>query len=423
MIILSVRHSVLLAIGLVGVAGCSSSDSAPPAGGSSSAASSIQLAPGMSGEAVLDDGAKISVPMWAVPSTSGAMEFRVARSAAAAAVPTGQTAASAVYDFSPEFITFARPVKLTLPLTAGSAPEQVRVYRIDPSTKTAKLVSAEVSSDGKTVSIETYHLSSWFASSTSTGGASTASAALLVTNTNTDKWINVCVTSQSLRYADQADSLPTEPIAVAPSGTIGWSSSQHWYLPQGTYNFCVESVEQGTVSTPPGPPSHILVPNVELNAAWSNSDPKTTNLSYGALVGAVSGPCDCTPSATSTSMVYTNSNISGVSNKPTAPTVFTTTECNYVTRIATYHWNDGAGKTPGTVTLSRGGANVFAPLQAAGTPGQGGVKDANWNVYPGMVLAAGTYTVVDSDPDTWSQNSESGGSGMVWVEGVKAPCP
>jgi hypothetical protein len=32
-----------------------------------------------------------------------------------------------------------------------------------------------------------------------------------------------------------------------------------------------------------------------------------------------------------------------------------------------------------------------------------------------LTLPAGTYTVLDSDPATWSQNAETGGQGIIWV--------
>ena len=49
---------------------------------------------------------------------------------------------------------------------------------------------------------------------------------------------------------------------------------------------------------------------------------------------------------------------------------------------------------------------------ASGLSGSGGVANAYWTVQPGIELSPGTYTVVDSDPATWSCNGESGGRGM-----------
>jgi choice-of-anchor C domain-containing protein len=43
------------------------------------------------------------------------------------------------------------------------------------------------------------------------------------------------------------------------------------------------------------------------------------------------------------------------------------------------------------------------------------VPNANWIATPNVVIPAGTYTVIDSDPSTWSQNSGSGGQGFAAV--------
>jgi hypothetical protein len=44
------------------------------------------------------------------------------------------------------------------------------------------------------------------------------------------------------------------------------------------------------------------------------------------------------------------------------------------------------------------------------------VPNAYWNARPGVTLAPGTYTVIDSDPSTWAQNAGTGGAGHIRVE-------
>jgi hypothetical protein len=90
-----------------------------------------------------------------------------------------------------------------------------------------------------------------------------------------------------------------------------------------------------------------------------------------------------------------------------------------VTAVMTYHWNDGTGAVPGEIGLRAGDGTEYGPWQAVGAEGQGGVPDAYWWVYPQQQLPAGTYTVVDSDPATWSQNGETDGRGIVLVKGVR----
>ncbi|MEL7597622.1 MAG: hypothetical protein AAGU01_05400, partial [Clostridiaceae bacterium] len=114
--------------------------------------------------------------------------------------------------------------------------------------------------------------------------------------------------------------------------------------------------------------------------------------------------------------VSNTDNIAGVKNGPTAPTTFTINVPHLVTYIRDYHWNNAKGDTPGTIALKDQNGVVYGPWQAKGTDGMGGVKNANWEVYPNVVIPAGTYTIIDSNPATWSQNQESSGRGMGQVK-------
>lgn len=55
--------------------------------------------------------------------------------------------------------------------------------------------------------------------------------------------------------------------------------------------------------------------------------------------------------------------------------------------------------------------------------GQGGVQNAYWAVLPNIEVPAGTYTVIDSDPSTWSYNSQSKGCGFttIWTSKTNKP--
>lgn len=97
---------------------------------------------------------------------------------------------------------------------------------------------------------------------------------------------------------------------------------------------------------------------------------------------------------------------------------------SFFSRVITYHWNNAEGTTdPGTVSLVDAEGNEYGPWQAEGQPGQGNVPNAVWEVRPDIILPAGTYTVLDSDPSTWSQNEETGGAGMAWGSGTRADNP
>jgi len=112
-------------------------------------------------------------------------------------------------------------------------------------------------------------------------------------------------------------------------------------------------------------------------------------------------------------------NIDAVSNGPTSPTQFTVTKPYRLTLIQTYHWNNGRGAQPGTIGLIKEDGTLFGPWRVMTKPGQGGVPNAYWEVSPNIVVPAGTYTIVDSDPATWSRNARSGGRGMAVIKGFE----
>lgn len=118
--------------------------------------------------------------------------------------------------------------------------------------------------------------------------------------------------------------------------------------------------------------------------------------------------------------VFAQSACAGVSNNPPNPTVFTIDGPRTITKIGTYHWNDATGETPGTIGLKDERGNTYGPWQAVGDFGQGGVPNAFWIVYlsPALDLPAGTYTIIDSNPSTWSYTYESDDCGIGSIIGL-----
>lgn len=115
-------------------------------------------------------------------------------------------------------------------------------------------------------------------------------------------------------------------------------------------------------------------------------------------------------------VAFDNGNAFGVQNGPSRPTVFTIGAATLVTFIQDYHWNNGRGAAPGTISLKDDRGRIVGTWNASGRAGQGGGM-VYWVCEPNVVLLPGSYTVVDSDPSTWSQNSGSGGAGMTHIEG------
>ena len=130
--------------------------------------------------------------------------------------------------------------------------------------------------------------------------------------------------------------------------------------------------------------------------------------------------------------LFDNSNGGGVQNggKPPSFTTYGTPGVNAwcLNSITTYHWNNGTGKTPGTIglgPLSFGAiVNPVGPRRATGSSGQGGAPNVNWTVnYPAgtsPVIISGAYTCKDSDPATWAQDQQSGGHGFCIVYATPA---
>ncbi len=116
-------------------------------------------------------------------------------------------------------------------------------------------------------------------------------------------------------------------------------------------------------------------------------------------------------------VLFDNGNIAGVSNGPSQPTRFSLNATHVITLIQDYHWNNARGATPGTIALRDAEGRIYGPWQSVGSPGQGGVPNAYWTAHPGEILPAGSYTVIDSHPASWSRNGGSQQRGFTRVEG------
>ena len=126
----------------------------------------------------------------------------------------------------------------------------------------------------------------------------------------------------------------------------------------------------------------------------------------------------CPLSIPSGGYIFDNWNICGVKNGPTKDTTFTIDKDYLITFIATYHWNDGKGAAPKKgISLKDSSGKAYGPWDVTTSAGSGGRVNVNWECHPGITLPAGTYTVIDPDAATWSQNDGSGNKGFVRVAG------
>ena len=117
--------------------------------------------------------------------------------------------------------------------------------------------------------------------------------------------------------------------------------------------------------------------------------------------------------------LFDNNNPFGVINGPTRPTEFRLDQSYYLTSIYNYHWNDGKGSDPQNrlISVRHNDGTIFGAWPVSTSSGQGGSPNVNWECFPNTKLPAGTYTVIDPDPATWSQNERSQHSGFTRVRG------
>jgi hypothetical protein len=102
----------------------------------------------------------------------------------------------------------------------------------------------------------------------------------------------------------------------------------------------------------------------------------------------------------------------------TVPTTFELDRPARITSVVTYHFVEPGGLPgTGTIELRDAAGTSYGPWPTVGQDGQGGIPNAYWTATVDLVLPPGTYTVIDSDPSTWSQNDETGGAGMAWAWG------
>lgn len=180
-----------------------------------------------------------------------------------------------------------------------------------------------------------------------------------------------------------------------------------------------------TVPATPGASGSFSISLMEQNAnygphGWlvtgSLAPLKTSNSAFKTPTGPSAKNAQATPQpqavtqAEPTVFVKTGNDYA-VQNGGSSPTFAIKTPIS-VTQIMTYHWNGGKGAAAGTIALRNAEGKIFGPWAVTVRNG------VYWEVNRNINLPAGTYTVIDSDPSTWAQNSASGGKGMVEIRGI-----
>ena len=119
--------------------------------------------------------------------------------------------------------------------------------------------------------------------------------------------------------------------------------------------------------------------------------------------------------------LFNNTNTLGTLNHAPNSAFFQLIAPAHITELATYHWNNGRGAVPGTISLRHQSGQIFGPFQTHGSNGQWGAPNVNWVADVNITIPPGAYIVLDSDPNTWSHNPQSGYRGFAIVRGSYLP--
>ncbi len=112
-----------------------------------------------------------------------------------------------------------------------------------------------------------------------------------------------------------------------------------------------------------------------------------------------------------------NNNRAAKMNQPGMETTLSLKRTCLITLVKTTHFNDGRGAKPGSLGLRDASGRLHGPWPARGE-GEEGIRYLYWIAEPMVVLPPGEYTVVDSEPATWSHNAQSRHQGMTRIKGT-----
>ena len=163
------------------------------------------------------------------------------------------------------------------------------MYRVNPTTRVAEPVSAIYDPVAKTLTAQSYELSEWFWGTRTPDN--TADGCVKVDNGSSSIWRTVVTQTYTMKYPNTNNSFTGASATWAKQGTIGWTSASDWYLPQGSYQMCVE----GDVN---GVSKHSAPIPVEISKPWRYDAPVCTSLGISNVVLDRTGRCEQSPVAT-----------------------------------------------------------------------------------------------------------------------------
>ena len=118
-------------------------------------------------------------------------------------------------------------------------------------------------------------------------------------------------------------------------------------------------------------------------------------------------------------VIYSNFNTGGTLDGPTGAATFMPDVDILLKSVTTYHWNGSRGSDPGYISIYTSGGGHTGTWQASARSGYLDAPNVYWDVFPNVVLKAGTlYYIEDSDTATWSCNAESDYIGFFELRGI-----
>lgn len=250
-------------------------------------------------------GAQIRIPLGAVPldenENVATMVFSISRDTAeTAAPPQGETRVSNYYRFTPGGFVFRYPLEITLPLLDDADVEnrEVTLYRINPTSGELENFAGLYDSGFGTITAQTYELSTWFVTASTTTGVDPQGWGCLQVETGNDDWVSLCVENYLLSYPlrDQLF-VPQNGLNIAyANSAFGWEENGRWFLPQGSYTVCMQRLSSGGVWERQ---SRSIVINQPSERVWDGGEDCvaewTDFVTDGSLPQPVEGTCGCIP--------------------------------------------------------------------------------------------------------------------------------
>ena len=182
--------------------------------------------------------------------------------------------------------TFTRPVSVTLPVSGSHTQDQLVMYRVNPTTGISEPYAAVYDAATQTLTAQTYQFSDWYWGTRTPDN--TASGCVKVDNGSSTIWRTVVTETYSMKYPNSDATFRGASATWAKSGTIGWTSASDWYLPQGSYQMCVE----GDVN---GVSKHSVRIPVEISKPWRYDAPVCTPMGIGSVALTEPGRCAQSP--------------------------------------------------------------------------------------------------------------------------------